>query len=57
MHRGLPVHRRGASRVVAMVDPIDGVAIDVLGSHTGYDIEPVITTEAAIVEALARYYD
>lgn len=56
VHRVLPVSRVGASLVLAMVDPIDGVAIGALKSHTGYNVEPVITTEAVIVEAITKYY-
>jgi type IV pilus assembly protein PilB len=55
-HRVLPVSRIGASLVVAMVDPVDGVAIDTLSLHTGLKIEPVITTAAALVETITKYY-
>jgi type IV pilus assembly protein PilB len=55
-HRVLPVSRAASALVVAMVDPIDEAAIDALKSHTGYTIEPVITTEAVLVEAITKYY-
>jgi type IV pilus assembly protein PilB len=55
-HRVLPVSRVGSSLVVAMVNPIDKAAIGELKSHTGYDVELVITTEAAIGAAIKRYY-
>lgn len=55
-HRVVPVSRPGSSLVVAMVDPIDKVAIDAVAAHTGYKIEPVITTEAAMTEAMTKYY-
>ena len=55
-HRVVPVSRAGSSLVVAMVDPIDKAAIDALKTHTGYNIEPVITTEAAVIEAIRKYY-
>ena len=55
-HRVLPVSRAGSSLVVAMVDPIDKAAIDALKTHTGHKIEPVITSEAALVEAITKYY-
>lgn len=55
-HRVLPVSRAGSSLVVAMVDPIDTTAIAALKAHTGYNIEPVITTETALAEAIRKYY-
>lgn len=55
-HRVLPVSRAANSLIVAMVDPTNIKAIDELKVVTGYNIEPVIATEAAIVEAVERYY-
>ena len=52
-HRVHAVSRPGGSLVVAMVDSVDRVAVDV---HTGLKVEPVITTEAALVEAITKYY-
>lgn len=55
-HCVLPVSQPGNSLVVAMVDPIDKAAIDALKTHTGYKIEPVITSDAALVAAITKYY-
>jgi len=56
LHRVLPVSRPGGSLVVAMADPIDQRAIDALKAHTGYNIEPVIASDAAIAEEITKYY-
>lgn len=55
-HRVLPVSRAGRSLVVAMVDPVDRVAIETLSLHTGLKVEPVITSDAALVAAITKYY-
>jgi type IV pilus assembly protein PilB len=55
-HRVLPVSRAGASLIVAMVDPTDKAAIGALTAHAGLTIEPVITTEPALMKAIARSY-
>ncbi len=55
-HRVIPVSRNGRSLIVAMADPTNLHAIDDLKFLTGYAIEPVIATEAAILEAIVRYY-
>jgi len=55
-HRVIPVSRTGRSLIVAMADADDVAAIEELKAHTGYNIEPVIATEAGILEAIARYY-
>ena len=54
-HLVLPVSRVGTSLVVATVDPTDKVARDAVEAHTGFNIEPVIATEAAIVATIERY--
>ncbi|MCL2724619.1 MAG: type IV-A pilus assembly ATPase PilB [Polyangiaceae bacterium] len=55
-HRTLPVSRAGSSLIVAMADPTNLHAIDDLKFLTGYNIEPVIASESAIVSAIERYY-
>ncbi|MEM7151926.1 MAG: type IV-A pilus assembly ATPase PilB [Myxococcota bacterium] len=56
-HTVLPVQRAGSTLIVAMSDPSNIYAIDDLKFLTGLNIEPVVTTDAAIEEAIARYYD
>lgn len=56
-HRVIPISRAGSSLIVAMVNPVDAVAIDALRGHTGLNVEPVIASELAITQAIAKYYD
>jgi type IV pilus assembly protein PilB len=56
-HRILPVSRAGSSLIVAMADPSNLNAIDDIKFTTGYNVEPVVASEAAIVEAIERYYN
>ena len=56
-HKVLPVSRAGSSLVVAMADPTNLNAIDDLKFLTGFNIEPVIASEAAILAAIERYYN
>src|SRR4051794_10514396 len=56
-HKVIPVSRAGSSLVVAMADPTNLNAIDDLKFLTGYNIEPVIASETAIVTAVKRYYN
>jgi len=56
-HRVIPVSRAGASLIVAMADPTNLNAIDDLKFLTGYNIEPVIASETAIMTAVDRYYN
>ncbi len=56
-HTVLPVQRAGSTLIVAMSDPSNIYAIDDLKFLTGLNIEPVVTTDAAIEEAISRYYE
>ena len=56
-HTVLPVQRAGSTLIVAMADPSNIYAIDDLKFVTGLNIEPVVTTDAAIEEAITRYYE
>jgi type IV pilus assembly protein PilB len=56
-HRVVPVSRAGSSLIVAMADPTNLNAIDDLKFLTGYNIEPVIASETAIVQAVEKYYN
>ncbi|HEX8908368.1 MAG TPA: type IV-A pilus assembly ATPase PilB [Anaeromyxobacteraceae bacterium] len=55
-HQVLPVNRAGSSLIVAMSDPSNIFAIDEIKFHTGYNVEPVVASEAAIKEAIELYY-
>ena len=56
-HMVVPVNRAGGTLIVAMSDPSNIFAIDELKFLTQYNIEPVVAAEAAIEEAIRRYYD
>src|ERR1700758_2478907 len=56
-HKVVPVSRTGNSLIVAMADPTNLNAIDDLKFLTGYNIEPVIASETAIVNAVEKYYN
>jgi type IV pilus assembly protein PilB len=56
-HQVIPVRRNGPTLIVAMADPSNIYAIDELKFLTQYNIEPVVSSEAALEAALSRYYD
>jgi type IV pilus assembly protein PilB len=56
-HTVIPVQRAGSTLVVAMADPSNIYAIDDLKFITNLNVEPVVSTETAIEEAIARHYD
>lgn len=52
----MPINRTGATITIAMVDPSNVFAIDDVKFMTGYNVEPVVATEAGIKNAIAKYY-
>jgi type IV pilus assembly protein PilB len=56
-HRIIPVSRSGSSLIVAMADPANLHAIDDIKFLTGFNVEPVIASETAIMQATDRYYN
>jgi type IV pilus assembly protein PilB len=55
-HKIIPVSRAGSSLIVAMADPSNLHAIDDIKFTTGYNVEPVVSSEASITEAIERYF-
>jgi type IV pilus assembly protein PilB len=55
-HKIIPVSRAGSSLIVAMADPSNLHAIDDIKFTTGYNVEPVVSSEASITEAIERYH-
>jgi type IV pilus assembly protein PilB len=55
-YSAIPIFKIRNTLTVAMVDPLDLVAIDDLQVRTGCEIEPVITTEEKATRALDQYY-
>ena len=52
----LPISRAGATLTIAMTDPTNVFAMDDIKFMTGYNVEPVVASESAVLEAIARYY-
>jgi len=52
----IPVSRSGAMLTIAMTDPTNVFAMDDIKFMTGYNVEPVVASEAAVLEALGKYY-
>ncbi|ODS56300.1 MAG: type IV-A pilus assembly ATPase PilB [Acidobacteria bacterium SCN 69-37] len=52
----LPVGRSGTTLTLAMADPTNVFAMDDVKFMTGLHVEPVVASESAIREALARCY-
>jgi type IV pilus assembly protein PilB len=52
----LPLSRVGPTLTLAMVDPTNVLAIDDIKFMTGLQVEPVVVSEAALTEAIERYY-
>ncbi len=56
-HRIMPVSRTGSTLIVAMSDPTNLNAIDDIKFLTGYNVEPVVSSETAVQTAVERYYN
>src|SRR6202035_1159100 len=52
----LPLSRVGASLTIAMVDPTNVFAMDDIKFMTGFNIEPVVASESAIMEGIEKAY-
>jgi type IV pilus assembly protein PilB len=52
----IPLSRAGATLTIAMTDPTNVFAMDDIKFMTGYNIEPVVASETAVVEAITKYY-
>jgi type IV pilus assembly protein PilB len=52
----VPLARAGATLTIAMIDPTNVFAMDDIRFMTGYNVEPVVASEIAVLEAIERYY-
>ncbi|MDP2280007.1 MAG: ATPase, T2SS/T4P/T4SS family, partial [Nitrospirota bacterium] len=52
----MPLTRAGAKLTVAMADPSNVFAVDDIKFMTGYNVEVVIATESALMNAITTYY-
>jgi type IV pilus assembly protein PilB len=48
--------RVGATLTIAMTDPTNVFAMDDIKFMTGYNVEPVVASETAVLEAILKYY-
>ncbi len=55
-YKVIPVSQKENKLILAMVDPLNVIAIDDIRLITGFDIEPVIATEDAILKAINRQF-
>ena len=52
----LPVSRNGSTLTLAMADPTNVFAMDDIKFMTGFNVEPVIASEASIQMSVGKYY-
>jgi type IV pilus assembly protein PilB len=52
----IPLSRSGATLTIAMTDPTNVFAMDDIKFMTGYNVEPVVASETAVIEAIQKYY-
>ncbi len=52
----IPLSRVGSVLTIAMTDPTNVFAMDDIKFMTGFNVEPVVASESAIGEAIARFY-
>lgn len=52
-----PISKNGATLTLAMTDPSNVFALDDVKFMTGYDVVPVVASETAIKDAIARHYE
>src|SRR5690349_3605569 len=52
----VPLSRAGATLTIAMTDPTNVFAMDDIKFMTGYNVEPVVASEVAVMQAIERYY-
>jgi type IV pilus assembly protein PilB len=53
----IPVGRNGTTLTLAMTDPTNVFAMDDIKFMTGLHVEPVVASETAIRDAIAKYFD
>jgi type IV pilus assembly protein PilB len=53
----VPLSRAGATLTIAMTDPTNVFAMDDIKFMTGYNVEPVVASEIAVIEAIQKYYE
>ena len=56
-HKCIPISRSGNALIVAMADPTNLHAIDDIKFLTGFNVEPVVSSETGIAAAIERGYN
>lgn len=56
-HKVIPIARVGSSIILAMADPSNLHAIDDVKFLTGYNVEPVVVSEAGLMAAIDKHYE
>ena len=52
----VPLSRVGSTLTIAMTDPTNVFAMDDIKFMTGFNVEPVVASETAIIEAIGKFY-
>src|SRR6202158_2915034 len=52
----VPLSRVGSTLTIAMTDPTNVFAMDDIKFMTGFNVEPVVASESAIADAIAKFY-
>jgi type IV pilus assembly protein PilB len=52
----VPLSRAGATLTIAMTDPTNVFAMDDVKFMTGYNVDPVVASETALLDAIDKYY-
>ena len=52
----IPLAKAGARLTIATTDPINALALGDIEFLTGCDVEPVLASDLAMADAIARYY-
>ena len=52
----IPLSRVGSTLTIATADPTNVFAMDDIKFMTGFNVEPLVASEASIMEALEKYY-
>ncbi len=55
-HKVLPLQRSGNVLTLAMSDPTDIFAMDDVRFHTGYNVDPVVSSEMGLMRAIEKYF-
>lgn len=55
-HKLIPLFRRGDAIAVAMVDPLNVIAMDEITMHTGLPVQSVISPDDQVASAIEKFY-